>query len=93
MNRIIPAINIENLILQSKTKKGTAGQRIRRRLKILERDNFQCVTCGRKDNLTIAHIIPIRRPGKRRASASTFKFDNCKTQCVECHIREEFGFL
>ena len=87
----IPYLDIEKLKEDAITRHRTRGRRARRRLAILERDGFKCTSCGRSDRLTIAHIIPIRKPGSKRCSASSFKFDECKTKCVECHLIEEFG--
>ena len=61
---------------------GEFGRKSRRKLKILERDHLKCVTCGRSKNLTIAHITPIR---KQSRGTSTYKLDNCRILCVECH--------
>lgn len=80
-------INVENL-KRSAIKCTSAGKRARKKLEIISRDNFKCVTCGTTENLTVAHIIPIRR-GNR--GASCFTLNNCKTQCSSCHIKEEFN--
>jgi len=53
-----------------------------KKLKILEKCNFKCVTCGSTRNLTIAHIVPIRKSHRNHCD---FKLDNCKIQCVDCH--------
>ncbi len=85
----LPGIDIEKLKITAVTKKGTEGKLARRRLAILERDGFKCVTCGKSENLTISHTVPIY--GKKRNHASSFKFDECITQCSECHLKEEYN--
>ena len=40
-------------IIENKTNKSTTKLKAKKRLKILERDNFQCTRCGRKNLLTI----------------------------------------
>ncbi len=91
MCRIIPSINIERLKFNAQNRKGNTGRKDRRRLAILERDNFRCVSCGTDEGLTIAHIKPIHRSGNHRSGAGSFKMNECKTQCVKCHIKEEFN--
>ena len=83
----LTAINVDNL-KRVAVKHNASGKRARRKLKVLNRDNFKCVTCGIDRNLTIAHIVPIR---KKNRGANSYKIDNCKTQCSPCHIMEEFG--
>lgn len=58
------------------------ARKARKILRILERDNFKCVTCNRTKNLTVAHIKPI---GRHRP-LSTYNPNNCKILCTECHI-------
>lgn len=73
-------------------KPGTCGLRARHKLDILTRDGFKCVSCGRSDRLTVAHIVPLRgRKDSQGRNASSYKLDECKTQCVDCHLKEEFG--
>lgn len=68
-------------------KSGSCGLRARHKLAILERDGFKCVTCGTTEKLTIAHIVPVNEQNR---NASSYKIDECKTQCSDCHIAEEF---
>ena len=60
-------------------------QRARRKLKILKRDGFSCVNCGRKDNFTIDHIdfgkIKFR-------NASAYVPERCVTLCCFCHEKK-----
>lgn len=85
------SINIEELKKSAKTKTRDSGRKARRRLFILQRDEFRCVNCGSTDNLTIAHIKSIKELGVSRFAATSWKPDNCKTLCVNCHIKEDFG--
>jgi 5-methylcytosine-specific restriction endonuclease McrA len=78
------ALNIDDIKLKA-TKTGLQGRTARKKLSILEKCGFKCVTCGSTRNLTIAHIIPIRKGQHRHQHISQFKIDNCKIQCVECH--------
>lgn len=47
---------------------------------ILERDNFECVICGKNTDLHIHHIVPI-------ADGGTGLDYNLQTLCAECHIK------
>lgn len=55
------------------------------RLKVLDRDNFKCVYCGKSPStdfgvkLHIDHIKPFSRGGKNT-------FDNLQTLCYECNL-------
>jgi 5-methylcytosine-specific restriction endonuclease McrA len=51
---------------------------------ILERDNQECVFCGRNDELVIHHIIPV---GKNGATEK----DNLATLCEDCHLESHGG--
>lgn len=91
-------LDVEKLKNDCVTKYGKQRRKAIRRLKILERDNFKCTTCGRSNKLTIAHIVPIGI--QKRCDHKSFKMDECKTQCVECHLKEEeerykqkYGFI
>jgi CRISPR/Cas system Type II protein with McrA/HNH and RuvC-like nuclease domain len=61
------------------------------RKRIYRRDNFECVYCGSKKNLTIDHVIPRSKGGKNT-------WDNLVTCCSGCNLRkgdksvEESGF-
>lgn len=49
-----------------------------RRMTIYQRDNNQCLCCGRTQELSIDHIIP-------RCFGSTSKNKNLQTLCVVCN--------
>lgn len=57
----------------------------RLRLKVLERDDFRCVLCGRSPvtdfgvKLQIDHVVPFSKGG-------TTEFENLQTLCWECNI-------
>ena len=57
-----------------------AWARVRRR--ILERDGYRCLQCGRPGRLEIDHIVPMARGGAMLAE------DNLQTLCVRCHIEK-----
>jgi 5-methylcytosine-specific restriction endonuclease McrA len=76
-------IDINSVRYKAVNAHHSCGRKARRQLDILKRDNFKCVTCNRTKNLTIAHIKPV---GKAR-NISTYKLDNCRILCEECHIK------
>ena len=45
---------------------------------IYKRDNYKCVMCGEKENLTLDHIIPISKGGKT-------ELNNLQTMCKRCN--------
>jgi len=45
---------------------------------VLIRDNFTCVYCGSKRDLTIDHLVPVSRGGKTN-------FENCVASCKNCN--------
>lgn len=45
---------------------------------IFRRDNYCCLKCGKTENLTIDHIIPLIKKGSN-------KRDNLQTLCYECN--------
>ena len=49
---------------------------------IFRRDNFQCVYCPSKDNLTIDHVIPSSRGGGNT-------WDNMVTCCAKCNNKKD----
>lgn len=51
------------------------------RHKVLQRDNFKCRQCGRRAELEIDHIRPVKSGGDDRPS-------NLQTLCRECHIKK-----
>jgi len=60
-------------------KLGTSWARIRAR--ILDRDDYRCVRCGRRGDLEVDHIIG--REHGRDDSA-----ENLQTLCRGCHIQK-----
>lgn len=69
-------------------KAGSCGLRARHKLAVLERDGFKCINCGKGEGLTNAHIVPVNEQNR---NASSYKIEECKTQCSDCHLAEEFG--
>jgi hypothetical protein len=56
-------------------KRGYVSSKIRKA--VLQRDHHQCLVCGSKDNLTVAHITPISRGGNS-------EIENLQTLCISC---------
>ncbi|MDE0001741.1 MAG: HNH endonuclease [Rhodospirillaceae bacterium] len=51
------------------------------RLKVLDRDDYKCCTCGRRGRrLEVDHIVPMDQGGAPLA------MENLQTLCVDCHI-------
>jgi len=48
------------------------------RLAIYARDNYECVYCGARDNLTLDHLRPRSKSGSNKPS-------NLVTACVSCN--------
>jgi 5-methylcytosine-specific restriction endonuclease McrA len=85
-------LNVPRIIENSKKKdKQPSGQlkgslrRARKIVKILTRDNFQCVLCNSTDNLTIDH--PEGRKFAKHNNHLKYKLDKCRTLCVNCHMK------
>ena len=61
------------------------------RKRIYKRDNFECIYCGSRKNLTIDHVIP-------RSKGGINSWDNLVTCCAGCNLKkgdkslEEIGF-
>lgn len=51
---------------------------------VYERDGWTCVECGRQDNLTIDHRLPVVRGG-------TNAIDNLQTMCRPCNVAKGSG--
>lgn len=63
---------------QQKSDRGKRGYiSSKTRHEVLLRDGNQCLLCGEKDNLTVAHIIPISRGGNSA-------IENLQTLCSSC---------
>jgi 5-methylcytosine-specific restriction endonuclease McrA len=54
------------------------------RLKILERDGYKCVKCGKDEELHVHHKV-------HRESGGTNDFDNLETLCKWCHAEKHKG--
>ena len=53
---------------------------------IFKRDNYECLRCLSKDNLTIDHIIPINRKGENILS-------NLQTLCKSCNSTKGINII
>ena len=93
----VTVLNIEalrhksQLSLNSGDYNPTVIRRARHILKILERDNFQCVKCGSKKRLTIDHIHPPQKTksGYRRIN-TLYLLEDTRTLCKRCHEKKNF---
>ena len=47
---------------------------------VLERDGYQCVKCGNKEDLQCHHIMPVNIEPLLSAD-----MDNCMILCIDCH--------
>ena len=56
------------------------------RLKVLDRDNWACVTCGKSGKLEVDHRISLDVAPERM-----YDLDNLQTLCRGCHIRKHGG--
>ena len=66
------------------SRKVTRGPRWKAcRMKVLERDNWQCVRCGDRRRLEIDHILPVKtHPGL------AYEISNLQALCGPCHSRK-----
>ena len=51
------------------------------RTRVYKRDNYECVYCGSKKQLTLDHVIP-----KSRGGANTW--ENLVTSCFKCNLKK-----
>ena len=51
------------------------------RRNIMRRDNFTCMYCGSKNDLTIDHVLPKSRGGKD-------VWENLTTACEKCNVKK-----
>jgi hypothetical protein len=49
------------------------------RFNIYRRDNFKCLYCGSKENLTLDHVVP-------RSKGGTNSWNNLATCCNRCNV-------
>lgn len=68
------------------------------REKALERDNHECVVCGKNRdeigrNPDVHHIVPVRWfvESEEHAKEDAHRLENVVSLCVECHRRADFG--
>jgi len=64
--------------INNKKRKATSDLLKGRRKTVYARDNFRCLKCGSKEELTLDHIIPVSKGGKNRIS-------NLQTLCYDCN--------
>lgn len=62
--------------MESKKVQRNLGVELKK--KIIHRDNYRCLRCGSKNNLTIDHIIPVSRKGDKSNN-------NLQTLCEKCN--------
>lgn len=93
MTHILIPLNIEGLKLKAKDdRKQLSGhvpnpiKRARKILKILERDNFECIKCTNKNELTIDHING--REFAKWDNHQKYKLSECQTLCINCHNKK-----
>ncbi len=81
-------INDINFSAKKETKKRVRSEMtLKLRYKILKRDNFQCVICGRRPpdiGLCVDHIIPVSKGG-------TNVEGNLRTLCTDCNLGKGAG--
>ena len=71
--------------------------RARQKLKILERDKYQCVDCGARESLTLDHEYPVRLIKKDRNSGAwrgrwaNKYLPTIRVRCVPCHKKIELA--
>lgn len=48
---------------------------------VWKRDNFTCINCGSRDNLSVDHILPESKGGK-------LTMENTQTLCISCNSKK-----
>lgn len=85
MQNKLPPLNISYLKEKAKgDKTKSVVIRARNILTILERNNYECIKCRSKDNLTIEH--PFGRKFAKHDNHQKYKPDKCTVLCVDCHL-------
>lgn len=51
------------------------------RNRVFKRDNYQCVYCGSRKDLTLDHVLPKSRGGKN-------EWNNLVTSCSKCNVKK-----
>jgi 5-methylcytosine-specific restriction endonuclease McrA len=77
-------IRIPEVILLSKYNKIPNQQRSFSRRRLWQRDNFQCMYCGKKpgsEELTVDHVLP-------RSQGGLTTWENCVLACVKCNTKK-----
>jgi 5-methylcytosine-specific restriction endonuclease McrA len=69
--------------MKARTKATSVNPKVRET--ILERDNNQCVSCGSRSNLTMAHVFVNRSHGGMGVK------ENLATLCIKCHHELDNG--
>ena len=59
-------------------------QRARNIISILERDDFKCVKCKNKEELTIDHING--RKFAKHNNHQKYRIEECRVLCCKCHL-------
>lgn len=80
VKRIIGASLYRNIFPYKKNVRKQIS--VKTRWEVLQRDNFKCVYCGKKGDVTELHIdhkIPVKKGG-------TYSLDNLVTACCECNL-------
>lgn len=88
-NRVVNNDNVNSnsfkTVVRAKAKENNRNIPLKVRLKVLQRDSYKCVLCGRSPasdssvELHLDHIIPFSHGGKS-------EFNNLRTLCRECNI-------
>lgn len=89
LSTLIP-LDIKNIKKQMLSKSRSIRIRALKKYKVLERDNFQCISCGSKEDLTIDHYKKNNQYNHHNASA--YKEHLCKTLCLDCHNKKNLIF-